>query len=204
VIPPFIPPRESPDERKIPSRVRDFCKGKFPILAANGGFVKIDNKDVYGLFALTKLAKSLIDKFPNYAIVVYIRSGVDIVTEEFKCLLDETNNVPLKDHFLFFTSEGEFYPFLSICDIFLRPTSTDGDSNSVREALRCNIPVVASDVVPRPVGCRIYPFEKEEEFVKLVTQVAENIDAEKKRLTDIPLSNAADLLIEKYYQLLSH
>lgn len=37
-------------------------------------------------------------------------------------------------------------------DVFVRPTFSDGDAISVREALALGTPVVASDVVPRPKG----------------------------------------------------
>lgn len=37
-------------------------------------------------------------------------------------------------------------------DVFVRPTFSDGDAISVREALALGTPVVASDVVPRPAG----------------------------------------------------
>ena len=38
------------------------------------------------------------------------------------------------------------------CDAFIRPTTADGDSVSVREALALGVPCVASDVVARPMG----------------------------------------------------
>ena len=37
-------------------------------------------------------------------------------------------------------------------DIFVRPTFSDGDAISVREAIELGTPVVASDVVSRPAG----------------------------------------------------
>jgi glycosyltransferase involved in cell wall biosynthesis len=38
------------------------------------------------------------------------------------------------------------------CDAFVRPTTADGDSISVREALALGVPCVASDVCARPSG----------------------------------------------------
>jgi glycosyltransferase involved in cell wall biosynthesis len=37
-----------------------------------------------------------------------------------------------------------------LSDIFLRPTRSDGDANSIREALYLGVPVIASDCVERP------------------------------------------------------
>ena len=45
---------------------------------------------------------------------------------------------------------------LKISDVFIRNTSTDGDSLSLREAINLNINCYATDVVDRPVGTIIY------------------------------------------------
>ena len=44
----------------------------------------------------------------------------------------------------------------SISSVYLRPTNTDGDSISVREALYVGTTVVASDCVKRPEGCLLF------------------------------------------------
>lgn len=41
-------------------------------------------------------------------------------------------------------------------NLFVRPTSADGDSISVREALALGVPVVASDAAARPPGTRLF------------------------------------------------
>jgi len=43
------------------------------------------------------------------------------------------------------------------CDVFVRPSRTDGDSVSVREALAMGRVVVASNVGHRPHGCLLFP-----------------------------------------------
>ena len=44
--------------------------------------------------------------------------------------------------------------------IYVRPTKTDGDSLSVREALALGARVVASNVAPRPEGTEVYEFSE--------------------------------------------
>ncbi len=48
------------------------------------------------------------------------------------------------------------WPLLYHADLFIRPTYSDGDSVSVREALWAGIPVVASNVCARPEGVITY------------------------------------------------
>lgn len=48
-------------------------------------------------------------------------------------------------------------PVMSRCSGFVRPSSEDGDSVAIREALALGLPVLASDVVARPPGVRVYP-----------------------------------------------
>lgn len=48
------------------------------------------------------------------------------------------------------------WPLLYHADLFIRPTYSDGDSVSVREALWAGIPVIASNVCARPEGVITY------------------------------------------------
>jgi glycogen(starch) synthase len=50
-------------------------------------------------------------------------------------------------------------PALRSAAVFLRPTLTDGDAVSIREALAVGVPVLASDVVARPRGTTVVPLE---------------------------------------------
>jgi glycogen(starch) synthase len=59
---------------------------------------------------------------------------------------------------------GVFYgqplaPALRLGAIFLRPTLTDGDAVSIREAMAAGVPVLASDVVGRPAGVTVLPLD---------------------------------------------
>jgi glycosyltransferase involved in cell wall biosynthesis len=103
---------------------------------------------------------------------------------------------------LFYESRSEFLPVYAVADVFLRPTTTDGDANSIREALHFGIPVVASDVIPRPAGCRLYPFGNHEELVRVVGDVLSNLPRERSLAAAAPRSSAADLLIPIYRELI--
>jgi glycosyltransferase involved in cell wall biosynthesis len=50
---------------------------------------------------------------------------------------------------------GPALAVIEASDVFVRPTSADGDSVSVREALTLGVPCVATDVCARPAGVRV-------------------------------------------------
>ena len=50
--------------------------------------------------------------------------------------------------------------------IYLRPTRTDGDAVSVREALARGVPVIASDATSRPPGVRVVALVDTEDWVR--------------------------------------
>jgi glycosyltransferase involved in cell wall biosynthesis len=59
-------------------------------------------------------------------------------------------------------------PALRQNTIFLRPTRAEGDAVSVREALQARVPVLASDVVPRPAGVVSFPVGNVEELCRML------------------------------------
>ena len=62
----------------------------------------------------------------------------------------------------------ELWPLFQRVDLFVRPTLSDGDSVSVREALYFNLPVVASDAVERPMGVHCFKQGDSQDFTETV------------------------------------
>ena len=52
----------------------------------------------------------------------------------------------------------------------MRPTRTDGDAVSIREAMHFGRPVVASDAVPRPEGVVTFPSRDQAAFEAAVLE----------------------------------
>jgi hypothetical protein len=77
---------------------------------------------------------------------------------------------------------------VSVSDIVVRATTTDGDSLSVREALALGKAVVASNVTGRPPGVSLYKVGQIGDFVRALTDAravpprAESFGAEVLRL----------------------
>lgn len=69
-------------------------------------------------------------------------------------LENNTEGVPVNVHFI--NRKHSFFEILKISDCYIRATTTDGDSISVKEALSIGKPVIASDCVDRPEGCILF------------------------------------------------
>ena len=86
-----------------------------------------------------------------------------------------------------------FLDALAKIDIYLRPTSTDGDSVAVREALLCGVKVLASDVVDRPTGVNTYRYGNKKDFIRNLTLTK-----------DSKLQEASNISIESYINFLDN
>lgn len=62
----------------------------------------------------------------------------------------------------------ELHPALRPGAVYVRPTRTDGDAVSIREALDCAVPVLASDVVARPEGVTSLPVDDTQAWVEAI------------------------------------
>jgi glycogen(starch) synthase len=85
---------------------------------------------------------------------------------------------------------ADFQRLLASCDVFVRPTETDGDSLALREAIASGLSVVASDAAPRPEGCAIFRTGDAEH---LIARLAAFGDAGQHRLPAESGSPLADL-----------
>ncbi len=72
--------------------------------------------------------------------------------------------------------------------VYLRPSRTDGDAVSVREALECGIPVIASDATSRPGGVRAVALADVGSWVRAVREAIVDVDAHEQP-TDTVVSN---------------
>jgi len=80
----------------------------------------------------------------------------------------------IEENFLFQTKPCQMYPIIMKSDLFLRPTNTDGDAVSIREALHFKVPAVASDVCPRPEGTILFKCRDIDDLTSKVKEVLDN------------------------------
>jgi glycosyltransferase involved in cell wall biosynthesis len=170
VVPAFIPPDTSGTnaafaKESIPAFIWDFF-AKYPrVIAANGGVGNLYNgSELYGLDLCVDSFIELAHDFPDLGYVYCITHVVDdSVVHAAKQKLASQG---LSGRFLFVQEKIPFYPLIEKAALFVRPTRSDGDAISVREALYLGTPAIASDVVKRPNGTVVFANGDAHDFAK--------------------------------------
>ena len=132
-----------------------FIAGKFPIISANASKLQFyNNEDLYGF----DLCIQLVYKLKKYGYNPAFLFSLPEIGENnyYNEKIKEISALNIQDNIMIRTGSHSFIPILSISDIFIRPTNTDGDSISIREAISMNKPTITSDVVPRPEGVILF------------------------------------------------
>jgi glycosyltransferase involved in cell wall biosynthesis len=174
VIPAYIPPvvREE-DDAQISDEIRQFWQAHTPLLLANGAVAFYRGEDLYGLDMMVDLIGALRPSFPRIGLVVPLRP----ITESaqlgyWETLRDRASAAGLAESILWVPGGvPALHPLIRASQLFLRPTNTDGDAVSIREALYFQVPVVASDAAPRPDGSVLFRSRDVGDFVAQVRSV---------------------------------
>jgi glycogen(starch) synthase len=105
---------------------------------------------IYGAALLFSALRQLRRTLPDAGLLVF-GPGTDRIGEQ-------VAGLGLSDcvHGLGECAHGEVLAAIKQSDLFVRPTLTDGDALSVREALALGVRTLASDVVARPFGVRTF------------------------------------------------
>lgn len=143
----------------IPQDVVDFCKkkGSQKLIIFNGAMI-VNNqwKDLYGFIDMFESFKVLIEKGENLRMLM-ILNGIPKNQEESSCLIKLKNAISNYTNIKFVEKKQfELCPLFKYADVYVRPTKTDGDSLSIREALAMHCKTVASDVTKRPKDVILY------------------------------------------------
>jgi glycosyltransferase involved in cell wall biosynthesis len=209
VIPGFVPPDEEEllNPKSILPDLGLFLEEHNPVVSANAsGIVFYDGKDLYGLDMCIELSARLRNHYPNLGFVYAIApnghgSANDDweYLEKMRRLIDRLQITP--NFYLRICSEP-FTPLLKRCDVFVRPTWSDGDANSVREALYLGKPAVASDVVVRPESCLTFKTGDIQDFHEKVDGVLRDYNQHKQRISQIIMPQPSQDLLRLYSHLL--
>lgn len=196
-LPAFLPPVAA-QEVDLPMDVVAFLKSGRKIISMNAyGLVFYKNQDLYGIDMAITLCRRLKDAGMRVGLLCLI-GQVGEQQSYFVQLKDRIVAEGLEQDMLLFSRTLPFVPLLRRSDLFLRPTNTDGDAVSIREALHLGIPVVASDVVERPSGSVVFKNRDDDDLLRAVTEVLMNIDRHRARIAALPNDDNAAKIIRIY------
>jgi glycosyltransferase involved in cell wall biosynthesis len=154
----FLPPdlmQERALMQQYPPWVASCIKEGDPLIVGNAGYVYRPNgRDIYGLRALIDLTYDMKDHNNHLRMIIAVGAVGDYTF--FDELTTAIDNAGMKDSCLWLVGNYELWPIVRRAHLFVRPTLSDGESISVREALHFGTPVVASDAVARSAGVHLY------------------------------------------------
>jgi glycogen synthase len=152
VIPAYLPAH---DEGTRPSAqaAAFLCQGINLVVAAYRLTTDEQGRTIYGLETALDAFASVALARPELQLAVFLANapGSHRERELLANLIDAVPDEHLRSRICVFCGEP-LTPALGLTAVYLRPTLTDGDAVSIREAIAAGVPVVASDVVRRPVG----------------------------------------------------
>lgn len=121
----------------------------------------VKGADIYTLNSLIDIFCQLAPKYKDDYFLVAIASYPETsFSQEIKAKVHSLTGK--YENLFFLENDRKIWPLLQVTKLFIRATTTDGDSVSLREALYFGAPVLASDVVPRPDNVMLFNLEKDD------------------------------------------
>ena len=203
-IPAFIPPTIHKKEiAEVSPDVWNFMNAHKPIVSANACKIVFRYaQDLYGLNMCIDLCANLRRDYPQIGFVFCLPHIGD--HKYFQKMKQKIIKNSIENNFFFQTRPTQLYPIIMESDVFVRPTTTDGDAVSVREALYFNIPAVASNVVPRPQGTILFKHNDLEDFYLKVREAIDNGTRYKKYLGSLKTESNSDIILSLYRTLIGN
>ena len=177
IIPAYIPSNIT-NKTSLPKSLEQFIEDSEKIITFYGhSFMKNCGNDIYGFFDAIEMYSSLVKQYKTCARLVYCIADMNDEKELSKIrLLASELNISDKIYWQIGPLEN-MHALWNHTDVYIRPTSTDGDSVAIREALDLGLNVVASDVCMRPDGVLVYNYNHNIDFV---TKVNDALKLERK------------------------
>jgi len=203
VIPGFIPPVIQNGELAITSkRIQFFIDTHSPIIV--GYAFKIvfhNNQDLYGIDLCIDLCFKIKKDYPEIGFIFILPLIGDM--NYYDKLNQKIAEYEISNNFIFITGESQFMPVLIKSQLLVRPTNTDGDPLSIREALFFGVPVVASDIVQRPDTVVLFKNRDLKSLTYTTLEVLKNYDTYRNRISIDQSENSADKIIRIYEDLIN-
>lgn len=157
VLPAYLPPTvEELKSDTLPAEVTNFRSRIAHMIVVQGVWGGARGEPhVYGFREAIDALSGLRQLGYNCGIALLVGSCYD--KEHRDSIIDYYHTLHLEDRVLLCEHGTPGAALIKMSDVLLRPTITDGDSVSVREALDLGVPVVASNCIDRPKGVSVYP-----------------------------------------------
>lgn len=199
MIPAFIP--VLPDRiQEPPDYIRNFHDTHDPVISSVGWVGQTyQGADIYGLDMLIELVERLRGDYPRLGLVMSVNGGKPEAVEQF---VEECRRRVGSSMLLITESLEDISAIFRDSDLFVRPTNTDGDAVSIREALFLGTPVVASDAVPRPEPCVLFKSRDMDDFGVKVREALDCREELTQRIAAIEMEDNGKELIRLYEQVL--
>ncbi len=144
----FLPPVNSEELPKPIKKKLENLKARFKVVCCTNAFdyaLDQEGREIYQISQLVKYWQNI----PGHALIVS-----DPTAHNLEYLQREGIYIP--DGILFIAEPHDFIPVIRASDVFIRCTTTDGDSISVKEALYLHTPVLATSCTDRPAECHLF------------------------------------------------
>lgn len=197
----FLPPVMQ-EEKELPAAVQQLlstqkAQGKKIIVSNAWRLDRFNNQDVYGVDMCLAAVKKIKDKGVPIHFIFNIAT-IDMFGPAYEAYQQQIVADGLQEEFSLINEELSFVKLMEQADVVVRPTNTDGDSLSIREALFLNKPVLSSDVVKRPEGTILFANRNQEAFEKALIELLTNETAQLNQAS----SNSYDYYKSYYTHLL--
>lgn len=166
----FLPPKLE-QEDPLPEEILEFIKrakaSGNDLLCANASRLNMHKgQDLYGLDMCIELLKDLNNEGRSVSLIFVLsnESNNKVLLGKY---MQEVHDAALEDKFLLVRQNISFIRLIEACDAVLRPTNTDGDALTVREALFLGKKVIASDIVERPAGTALFKTRDRTDLAKV-------------------------------------
>lgn len=177
IEPAFLPPPLSEEDKILqtyPDELFTFIENHKPLITANAfQVVFYEDSDLYGLDMCIELTAKLKDDFPNVGFIFALANEHE-KTEYLEEIRQRIKALGIENNFYFLTGQKELWPLFRKVNLMIRPTMTDGDALSIREAMYFGCPAVASDVCVRPEGTIVFKSRDIDDYTSKVKAVLES------------------------------
>lgn len=176
----FLPPPLDEEEKILktyPKELFDFIDTHSHIITANAFQIAFHQGiELYGLDMCIELTAKLKKDILNIGFV-FALANETVNKEYLEKMKKRIQELNIKDNFYFITGQKELWPLFRKADLMIRPTTTDGDALSIREALYFDLKAIASDVCVRPEGAIVF---KSRDLEDLYIKTKEVLDEKSK------------------------